>query len=166
MVNTRLREQVQRQSGRETTPCAGVMEASRPRPRKGGVRGYDGGKEVKGRKRHLLVDTQGLVLKVKVHQASLHDKEGAKLLLAPLARHCPRRLKVWVDYAYRGLGAWLKETLGWELEVVKHRWTGGIWVLDGQELPTASWVPGIAPAVGGGTNLWVVRTESAVVQGL
>jgi putative transposase len=82
------------------------------------------------------VDTQRLVLKVKVHEAGLHDKEGAKLLLAPLAEHFPRMMKVWVDYAYRGLGAWLKETLGWELEVVKHWWTGGVWVLEGQELPT------------------------------
>jgi hypothetical protein len=113
------------------------------------------------------VDTQGLVLKVKVHQAGLHDKEGAKLLLAPLARHFPRRLKVWVDYAYRGLGAWLKETLGLG--------TGsGETLVDWRGLgsggPRASnppsWVPGIASPVGGGTDLWVVRTESAVVQGL
>jgi putative transposase len=82
------------------------------------------------------VDTQGLVLKVKVHEAGLHDKEGAKLLLAPGAEHFPQMMKVWVDYAYRGLGAWLKETLGGELEVVKPWWTGGVWVLEGQELPT------------------------------
>jgi hypothetical protein len=87
---------------------------------KGGSRGYDGGKKVKGRKRHLLVDTQGLLLKVKVHEAGIHDKEGAKLLLAPLAGHFPRMVKVWVDYAYRGLRGWLRETLGWEVEVVKH----------------------------------------------
>ena len=91
---------------------------------------------MKGRKRHLLVDTQGLLLKVKVHEADIHDKEGAKLLLAPLAGHFPRMVKVWVDYAYRGLGGWLRGTLGWELEVVKPWWTGGVWVLEGQELPT------------------------------
>lgn len=83
-----------------------------------------------------MVDTQGLVLKVKVHEAGIHDKEGAKLLLAPLVGHFPQMVKVWVDYADRGLRGWLRETLGWELEVVKHWWTGGVWVLEGQELPT------------------------------
>jgi hypothetical protein len=42
------------------------------------------------------VDTQGLVLKVKVHEAGLHDKEGAKLLLAPLVEHFPQMMKIWV----------------------------------------------------------------------
>jgi transposase len=84
-----------------------------------------------------LVDTQGLLLKVKVHEAGIHDKEGAKLLLASLAGRFPRMTKVWVDSAYRGLTAWLKETLGWDLEVVKHWWTGfrGVWVVEGQEPP-------------------------------
>jgi transposase len=83
---------------------------------------------VKGRKRHLLVDTQGLLLKVKVHEAGLHDQEGAKLLLVPLLGQFPRMAKVWVDSAYRGLSQWLKETLGWELEVVQHWWSRGRWL--------------------------------------
>jgi putative transposase len=70
-----------------------------------------------------------------VHEASLHDKEGAKLLLAPLAKQFPRMAKVWGDSAYRGLATWLKETLGWGLELVKHWWSGGVWVLEGQEPP-------------------------------
>lgn len=84
-----------------------------------------------------MVDTQGLLLKVKVHEAGMHDKEGAKLLLAPLVGMFPRMAKVWVDSAYRGLQEWLKETLGWELEVVKHWWTGsrGFWVLEDQDPP-------------------------------
>jgi hypothetical protein len=76
-----------------------------------GPRGYDGGKKVKGRKRHLLVDTQGLIIKTKVHPADLHDKEGAKLLLSPLAGKLPRMAKVWADSAYHRLKKWLKETL-------------------------------------------------------
>ena len=80
--------------------------------RKGGPRGYDGGKKVKGRKRHLLVDTQGLVIKAKVHPADLHDKEGAKLLLAPLAGLLPRMVKVWADSSYQGLQKWLEGNLG------------------------------------------------------
>jgi putative transposase len=85
----------------------------------------------------LLVDTQGLLLKVKVHEADIHDKEGAKLLLAPVAGRFPRMTRVWVDSAYRGLSDWVKATVGWDLEVVKHWWTGvkGVWVPTGQEPP-------------------------------
>ena len=48
---------------------------------KGGTSGHDGGKKVNGRKRHILVDTQGLLMKVVVHEAGLHDRAGAKLML-------------------------------------------------------------------------------------
>ena len=84
------------------------------------------------------MDTQGLVIKAKVYPADTHDKEGAKLLLAPLAGKLPRMAKVWADSAYQGLKKWLKETLGWDLEVVKHWWTGlrWVWVPEGQEPPT------------------------------
>ncbi len=83
------------------------------------------------------MDTQGLVIKAKVHPADLHDKEGAKLLLTPLAEQLPRMAKVWADSAYQGLKKWLKETLGWDLEVVKHWWTGlrWVWVPESQEPP-------------------------------
>jgi len=93
---------------------------------------------VKGRKRHLLVDTQGLLLKVRVHPADIHDKEGAKLLLMPLVGKFPGMVKVWVDSAYQRLKEWVKETLGWELEVVKHWWKGfrGVWAPEGVEPPS------------------------------
>ena len=59
----------------------------------GEQRGYDGGKKVKGRKRHLLVDTQGLVVKARVHSAKVQDREGIKLLLELAARdRLPQRL--------------------------------------------------------------------------
>ena len=83
------------------------------------------------------MDTQGLVIKAKVHPADIHDKEGAKLLLASLAGELPRMAKVGTDSAYQGLKKWLKETLGWDLEVVKHWWTGlrWVWVPEGKEPP-------------------------------
>jgi hypothetical protein len=56
------------------------------------------------------VDTQGVVIKAKVHPADLHDQEGAKLLLASLAGKLPRMAKVWADGAYYALKKWLKET--------------------------------------------------------
>jgi len=56
----------------------------------GGKRGYDGGKKVKGRKRHLLVDTEGLVLKAKVHLANVLDSEGISSHCLSILRSCSR----------------------------------------------------------------------------
>lgn len=74
-------------------------------------------------------------MKVKVHEAGISDLEGAKLLLVEVVGEFVRMKLVWVDYAYRGLKEWLKSTLDWKLEVVKHWWTGGQWLLQDQELP-------------------------------
>jgi len=67
-----------------------------------GVRGYDAGKQVKGRKRHLLVDTLGLVMAVVVTAASCSDPAGARLLLRRLGGACKKLRVIWVDGAYRG----------------------------------------------------------------
>jgi putative transposase len=63
----------------------------------GEARGYDRAKKVCGRKRHLLVDTEGLVLKVKVHSAKVPDQDGIKLLLKAAREFLPRLSQVWVD---------------------------------------------------------------------
>ena len=70
----------------------------------GDQRGYDGGKKVKGRKRHLLVDTEGFVLKARVHSAKVMDYEGIKTLLEGANRAFPRLSHLWVDagYPWRG----------------------------------------------------------------
>jgi putative transposase len=71
----------------------------------GEQRGYDGGKKVRGRKRHLLVDTEGLVLEAKIHSAKVPDQDGLKLLLKAARDHLPRRLShLWVDAGYHGRG--------------------------------------------------------------
>jgi putative transposase len=90
----------------------------------GDQRGYDGAKKVKGRKRHLLVDTQGLVLKGEIHSANLTDRDGIKLLLGPAAHTgFPRLSHIWLDAGYtgqeRGAG-WVRRTLGWTAEIVRH----------------------------------------------
>ncbi len=74
---------------------------------------------------------------MKALEAGLHDQEGAKILLQPLVGVFPRLAKVWVDCAYAGLKPWMKEIFGWELEVVKHWWTGvsKVWVAPGQTPP-------------------------------
>ena len=73
-----------------------------------------------GRKRHLLVDTIGLVLKAVVHAADIQDRAGAKLLLEPVKDLLPRLQLIWADGNYSGqLIDWVKETCGWVLEIVK-----------------------------------------------
>jgi putative transposase len=67
-----------------------------------GVRGYDAGKKVKGGKRHILVDTLGLLLAVVVTSAALSDPAGARLLLKRLGGACKKLRRIWVDGTYRG----------------------------------------------------------------
>jgi transposase len=105
---------------------------------KGGPRGYDAGKKVTGRKRHFLVDTEGFLLKARVHPADETDAEGAKPLLAGLAQVFVRLALVWVDGGYkRRFAEWVAAELGWRVETVQHpdaglRWG---WVGPGQEPP-------------------------------
>lgn len=78
-----------------------------------------------GRKRHLLVDTMGLLLAVRVHPADVADRVGARELLAPLRERFPRLTHLWVDAGYRGVFiGWATDTLGWTVEVVAkpRRW--------------------------------------------
>ena len=87
----------------------------------GGIRGYDGAKKMNGRKRHLLVDTQGLVLTAKVHSAALQDRATVPLLLAGAPEQFPRLSHVWVDQGYTGTGrVWIETHLGWSVEVEQH----------------------------------------------
>ena len=67
-----------------------------------GERGYDAGKKVNGRKRHILVDTLGLLLAVVVTAASVQDRDGARLLLSRLPGGCKKLRKIWVDGGYAG----------------------------------------------------------------
>ncbi len=104
----------------------------------GGDHGYDAGKKVKGRKRHLLVDTNGLVLDVLAHPANITDRQGAKLLLEPLKERFPRLKRIWADSGYKGkLEEWVKETLDWTLEIVQRPFEGlrYVWVPAGVEPP-------------------------------
>ena len=67
-----------------------------------GPRGYDAGKRVTGRKRHIVVDTMGLLLAVVVHAASIQDRDGAKLVLTKLLGRFPRLRVIWADAGLRG----------------------------------------------------------------
>ena len=125
-IHQRLYRRVRRRAGRRIQPSAAIVDSqSIKTTERGGEHGYDGGKKVNGRKRHLLVDTLGLVLKVKVHAANITDREGVKLLLAPLQGQYRRIQKLWADMGYRGqVRQWIEATLGWQVEIVQRprRW--------------------------------------------
>ena len=85
-----------------------------------GVRGYDAGKKIKERKRHILVDTIGLLLIVVVHTANIQDRYGAKLVLEQVKGTISRLQLIWADAGYSGkLVDWTKVVCGWVLEIVK-----------------------------------------------
>jgi putative transposase len=87
----------------------------------GGIKGYDGGKQVKGRKRHLLVDTLGLLLSVEVTPANTSDQAGAQRLLIGLKPLQPRLELIWADSAYGGapLATWCAAEGAWRVEIIK-----------------------------------------------
>jgi transposase len=90
---------------------------------------------VKGRKRHLLVDTEGLVLTVTVHPANVMDRDGVKLLLADdIHTRFPRLRHVWLDSGYNGKNKgkdWIERALGWSAQIVAHHCRPSkVWIFD------------------------------------
>jgi putative transposase len=111
--------------GREAQPSAGIIDSQSVKTTGvGGERGCDGAKKIKGCKRHLLVDTEGFVLTVKVHPADVMDRDGVPLLLPPAQTKAqfPRLAHVWLDAGYNGSGMgkdWIEKTLGWTTTTVR-----------------------------------------------
>jgi putative transposase len=129
-LHTALRQRVRAPGGRKPQPSAAIIASqSVTTTGVGGVRGDDGAKKISGRKRHLLVDTQGLVLRAKVHAAKLQDRAAVPLLRDGAMTTFPHIDHVWVDQGYTGTGkTWITTHLGWGVTgvqhppVVRHKW--------------------------------------------
>src|SRR6266508_2913577 len=109
-IHDTLREGVRQAAKRKPEPSGAILDSQSVRTtEQGGARGYDAAKQVCGRKRHVVVDTLGLVLLVVITAANVQDREGARTLLASLATRFRRLRVIWADGAYAGgLQDWVR----------------------------------------------------------
>ena len=123
-IDRAIRERLRVRLKRDPQPSAGIADSQSVKTTGvgGEERGYDGGKNIDGRKRHLLVDTEGFVLEAKVHSAKVMDYEGIEKLLQQADEKFPRLKHLWLDAGYRGEDkgkGWVEKALGWSVELVE-----------------------------------------------
>ena len=102
-INDVLRKRLRKRDGRAVQATAGIIDSQSVKTSSNGViRGYDGGKKINGRKRHIWVDTLGLLIAVVVHAADIQDRDGGLLVFEKIKNMLSRLKLIWADGGYRG----------------------------------------------------------------
>jgi putative transposase len=119
-INDVLRNRLRKKRGRKVSPSVGIIDSQSVKTTRvgGEKRGVDGGKHIKGRKRHIVTDTQGFLLAVSVHAANEHDSKAGFEVLEQLKWRFGRMKKIYADGGYRGeLVDKVKHELGYDMEI-------------------------------------------------
>lgn len=121
-IHDLLVQQVREKAGKKPQPTVGIIDSQSVKSTAhAGVRGYDAGKKVNGRKRHMVVDSLGLIWSLAVTPADVREEDGACLVLCDLPEKAPGMKTVYADSAYKRnkLPQWIQQTLGIKVEIVR-----------------------------------------------